>query len=319
MFKLDKIRGLIYGQAIGDALGLSTEFMNKEKVIETYKSIDNLSYENIVQDDFRDAWIKGDWTDDTDQMILILECINEGVLTPENFASKLHNWYFNGYKELGDIAGCGVGKNTRWVINHPDFLSDPLKASKEIWMDSECSLSSNGGLMRTSILAITNNYIDNAINICKTTHYDPRCQLSCVFQVYILRELLQNNYNVDIILSEAYNLCEKLFDSQTIEKFNKYYQLDLKKIKSLKKLKLNEKIGYTFKTLMCGIWALHQINNGFKPDLIYKTLIFKGGDSDTNASVAGAIIGSYIGYKKLPNDLKTNLINKNFLEKKIPK
>ena len=39
---IDKVKGTIYGQAIGDALGLGTEFMSKEEMEEIFLSNDSV-------------------------------------------------------------------------------------------------------------------------------------------------------------------------------------------------------------------------------------------------------------------------------------
>ena len=71
----DKIAGCLYGQAVGDALGLGTEFMSKAEVKRNYP--DGLSeYSQIVQDYHRKRWDKGDWTDDTDMMLCIAKAIS---------------------------------------------------------------------------------------------------------------------------------------------------------------------------------------------------------------------------------------------------
>lgn len=50
--------GCLYGQAIGDALGLGTEFLNKDDVLKHYPN--GLSrYEDIIQDAHRRRWHKG--------------------------------------------------------------------------------------------------------------------------------------------------------------------------------------------------------------------------------------------------------------------
>ena len=68
----ERFLGTIFGQAVGDALGLSTEFMFKQEVDRLYPNgIEN--YSQIVQDDHRRRWQRGDWTD--------------GLL----YASMLHN------------------------------------------------------------------------------------------------------------------------------------------------------------------------------------------------------------------------------------
>ena len=59
----ERFLGTIFGQAVGDALGLSTEFMSKQEVDCFYPNgIED--YSQIVQDDHRRRWQRGDWTDD---------------------------------------------------------------------------------------------------------------------------------------------------------------------------------------------------------------------------------------------------------------
>lgn len=67
----DRMLGCLYGQAIGDALGLGSEFLSKDEVIQNYP--DGLkSYSQIIQDAHRRRWPIGAWTDDTDMMLCIL-------------------------------------------------------------------------------------------------------------------------------------------------------------------------------------------------------------------------------------------------------
>jgi ADP-ribosylglycohydrolase len=73
---INKIKGTIYGQVIGDALGLGAEFMSKEEVKANYP--DGLTdYNQIVQDYHRSKWEKGAWTDDTDQFLCIMDSFLE--------------------------------------------------------------------------------------------------------------------------------------------------------------------------------------------------------------------------------------------------
>ena len=51
----ERFLGTIFGQAVGDALGLSTEFMSKQEVDRFYSNgIED--YSQIVQDDHRRRW-----------------------------------------------------------------------------------------------------------------------------------------------------------------------------------------------------------------------------------------------------------------------
>ena len=50
--------GCLYGQAVGDALGLGSEFMNKDEVNKNYPD-GRKNYDQIIQDAHRRRWVKG--------------------------------------------------------------------------------------------------------------------------------------------------------------------------------------------------------------------------------------------------------------------
>lgn len=55
---IGRIRGCLYGQAIGDALGFGTEIMSK-KDIEVFYPDKLRHYDDIYQDERRQGWPKG--------------------------------------------------------------------------------------------------------------------------------------------------------------------------------------------------------------------------------------------------------------------
>ena len=79
----DRMLGCLYGQAVGDALGLGTEFLSKDEISKYYPQ--GLSrYEQFIQDRHRSKSIKGAWTDDTDMMLCILDGFEEGKFNVRN-------------------------------------------------------------------------------------------------------------------------------------------------------------------------------------------------------------------------------------------
>ena len=60
--------GLIYGAAIGDALGISTCCMTADECKFHY-SQEGLQYKDIVKDEIRVRWKQGDWTGNFDTFV----------------------------------------------------------------------------------------------------------------------------------------------------------------------------------------------------------------------------------------------------------
>ena len=162
--------------------------------------------------------------------------------------------------------------------------------------------------------------------MCLVTHADPRCVVSCIILNYAIKLLKDGSNNIlmksvceglsyldgiKINPHRSRGIPEKWVDKKYITKNGYDYKGELldvyKTSKDLYKLDLDEigKIGYTYKCLGCAMWAMRLIdyakeNKKVLPYIKFiKILAKEGGDADTNAVVAGALFGTYLGYKNL--------------------
>lgn len=304
METVERIRGCIFGQAIGDALGLATEFMPKKEVKKAYPNgIKN--YSDIQVDLHTERWKKGDWTDDTDQMLCILNSILDiGKVDVLEVAKQLDHWY--------RTDALGIGDTVESVLSDNDFLVNPISVSQKVWIKSGKKSAANGGIMRTSILGVWqyNNISlveENAKKVCQVTHYDPRCVASCVAVCIAISELINGNENIELVINKSIEIAEK---------YEPTIRNEILRISSrIENLDLDEQnsIGYTYKALKAAFWALKFAKN-FEDGI--EKIILEGGDADTNACIAGALLGAKYGYKNIPTRLKEGLIYKEELDQK---
>lgn len=313
----DSIRNLIYGSLIGDAMGCQFEFFEKKNI----PKIGTLKY--------NDSQVlpitAGNWSDDGDNMILLLQTILESSgdrISHDIFAKKLHDWYHNGIKEIGKNTGIGCGNTMYLVINHPKFPDNSHEASDEIY--KETGSHSNGSLMKISILGLSSKHkqivIENTLNICKVTNSSPLVQASCLavtLLVYYINNKTFNPYD----LKEANNICEKIF-IDIIQNINmsKEDLIEFGKginVNNIEDLILDEefKIGYCLKTMGCAFWAIRNISLGYEK--ILKTIYQEGGDTDTNGIVAGGIVSLILGHRSIPESWINGLKHKDYIEKLI--
>ena len=62
--------GVIYGAAIGDAIGIATENLRPDEC-QFYYDPNTLTYSDIIRDEHRTRWRPGDWTVEFDQMVCL--------------------------------------------------------------------------------------------------------------------------------------------------------------------------------------------------------------------------------------------------------
>lgn len=302
--QLDKIKGLFFGQAIGDALGLGSEFLNKKQV-KVYYPEKLTKYSQIIQDSFRKQWEIGEWTDDTDQFLCICDSIIKTKKVDLNaFAKELFNW--------AQQSPVDIGITVNSVVSNPNFLEDPFKCSKEVWEESGRDAAANGAIMRTSILGAYEfwNYekvISNTEKIAKVTHWDPRCVGSSVIISLIIANLIKENRLLS--MRELIEIGDR-YDNRII------YYIEQSAQNRISGLFLDEEgvIGYTLLALSAGLWAYNHAKD-FESGLI--SVINEGGDADTNGCITGSVLGAKFGYSTIPKHLIDGLKNKSIIENKF--
>ena len=296
MTTTDKFKGVLFGQAIGDALGLGTEGMTTEDMAWKYPN-GIQHYGEIFQDRHRKRWEIGDWTDDTDMMLCIAEAVIEDKgVSLQNIATHFKEW------ALGDPMG--IGENTYKVLSIGDYVEQPIEVSKRIWEMSRCDSAANGGVMRTSVVGLFPKYIAScAENICKLTHYDPRCVGSCVIVSELIHALV---YGEQIPTYGSMIARSYMYDERIAEYIERAWNED-----DIANLMDDDFMGYTLVTLSVGLWAYWH-STSFVDGLL--KVVNAGGDADTNAAVACAILGAKYGFVSIPSEYVEGLIYRDKLE-----
>ena len=132
---IDRAVGAILGSAAGDALGAGYEFTNPA-----------LDQEIAMVGGGGFGWAPGEWTDDTQMAVAILDVIASGSSDLDAIASNFLAWYAAGPAD--------VGIQTSSVLGDADEAEDLAGAAAE-FMDANPRSAGNGALMRTAPVALT--------------------------------------------------------------------------------------------------------------------------------------------------------------------
>lgn len=292
----DKILGCLYGQAIGNAMGIQSEFMSKTDVANRY-------YPKLYRynQDYPNGF--GDWEDDdTKQMLCILdEIIESRNVTAKGLALKLVKWL--------ESDGRGCGNLVYQVLTHRNYLDNPISAAYDRWNLAHQNAAPNGALMRTSVVGLwPKDVAKNTIIACRVTHYDPRCVGCCVIATMII-------YNLVWKKSELTHPEIKRIGGEYDRRIEEWVDLAYNSV-DISMLELDNScgMGYTLRALAAALWCYWHAKS-FEEGLL--AVVNEGGDADTNAAIACAILGAKFGYDSIPNYYIDNLQNESAYREKI--
>ena len=293
-----RLLGGFMGYAIGDALGLGTEFMTRNEAALRYPQ-GLTDYSQIIRDAHRGQWRRGDFTNDTRMLLHIAEeIIQQGHVDQQAIASRLVAWYND--DPTTDYTPC-----IRWCLSDPEYVSDPVGTTRKVWSQMGHFDSTNEALGR-GILGATmhNNSRENTSALVRLTHYGTRCMCTAHIVGHIGYDLLWHGHvtPIEVLTSWARN-----FDETIVPYLYRAYE------GSLADLQLDDEELYNdaAHSMMAALWPLWHCNS--LEDTLY-TIVMAGGDADTNAAMATALAGIKYGYDALPKHLIEGLLEREKIE-----
>ncbi|TXN17262.1 ADP-ribosylglycohydrolase family protein [Methylobacterium sp. WL122] len=267
----DRAYGAFLGLAVGDALGTTLEFEERDE---------NPHHTEMLGGGPFDLK-PGQWTDDTSMALALAESL---IAYPEFNAADLMT-RFVAWAERGEYSCTGtcfdIGITTRMALRQFEKSGDPFSGSD----DKESA--GNGSIMRiapVALIGLSDAAFSRklAVDQGRVTHNVPACRDACRLIVEVLRDLIQDNGHAFRPRSpEAYPAIEEV-------------AMGTYKGKSRTEIRST---GYVVHTLEAALWAVERTET-FEEALVLAVNL--GGDADTVGAVAGQLAGARYGLSGIP-------------------
>ena len=280
---VDRARGALLAAACGDALGVPYEF---ESPTQTPEMIGG----------GLGPYDPGQWSDDTEMSTCVARVAASGLaLDRPGAMDKIGAGFFEWIRD----GALDVGIQTRAVLNAAveagrGDISDRLNAAAAQYAHSSGRSGGNGALMRTApvglaFLGSRGRTAKAAVDVARLTHVDKFVDESCVLWSEAIRHaVLTGEINIragfDLINEDSVDYWTTVLDDAEAGKANSHQN------------------GFTVHALACAWQAVWSVRD-HSEDAIrvgITNAVRIGGDTDTVASIAGALLGAAWGASKVP-------------------
>ncbi|WP_338453087.1 ADP-ribosylglycohydrolase family protein [Niallia oryzisoli] len=278
---LNKIKGALFGLAIGDALGGTTEFLTKVEISQKYGVVREIIGGGCWRLE------KGETTDDTAMTVAVAKGILKNSEDPiEAIGEEFLKWYETRPKDVGMIISTVLGTfNGSW-------FNSAEKAHYQLLQERSAG---NGSLMRCLPVALFYQNLKKVETVTRDqsnmTHFDPMAAEACVIYNRIAFHVLHGKALKKTIQDEIKGT---IYES-SISGEKPACPPD----------------GFVVNTMK---WVLYWLltSESFSEVVIGATN--EGHDTDTVAAIAGGLAGLSCGYEAIPNNFKNKLLLKQELE-----
>jgi ADP-ribosylglycohydrolase len=284
----DAIKSVLFGVAVGNALGVPHEFSRAEDLREN-PVIDMVGYGTYNLP-------PGTWSDDSSLTFCLAESLCSGFNT-EHMGELFVKWYYQDYwTATGEVFDIGIGtRNALYKIKNG--------TKAEFSGGREEKDNGNGSLMRILplVFAIQNLPIEERFErtrqVSAITHGHIRAVMACFYYLEFAKQLIEGRSKFHIYKDLQTTLpafYEKVgIDSTEIAHFDRLLQNNIANL-PLSEIRSG---GYVIETIEACIWCLLTTEN-YKEAVL--TAVNLGHDTDTTAAVTGGLAGLLYGFDGIP-------------------
>ncbi len=297
---MSKFVDSIIGHAIGDAMGMATEFCQRKKLLE--------SPVTKMLGSTRMGQPAGSWTDDTSMEIATIDSfIQNKKFDYADIMSKWCDWLNKGsYTPNSECFD--VGKTCLKACRNFSVGIEPIKCGLD-----NINSNGNGSMMRILPVALYSYYkklsdeemIKLSDEMSSLTHRHDISKLGCYMYNRFVINLLDgmNKQN-------AYKFMQKdnysMYSEESVKAYDRLLNNDISKC-NIDEINSS---GYIVDTWECALWILLN-SNSYEEVIIASTNI--GNDTDTIGAIAGSMAGIIYGYESIPKIWTDKLVKKEYL------
>jgi ADP-ribosylglycohydrolase len=283
---LDRFRGCLYGAAVGDALGMPTEGYTAMEISNLFGPIRDMM--PAPQGHFHTGLLAGQWTDDTEETLLLAESMIESSgFSADKFAGKLTAW--GTAWTLDERLNRGVGFTTRSAVEN-------LIAGAS-WRESGLGLPTCGSAMRAAPVGLLYH---SDLNIVKSyaelqslpTHSGPAARAGSI-AVAVGVALSLKGFSKEMILRTAASQ-SSMVDIDFAERL--LWILTLLDLQPEDALGLIRNSPDVYETVPAAFYCFIK----FDAEEALIIAASGGGDTDSIASIAGSLFGAALGTSWIP-------------------
>ncbi|NWG13762.1 MAG: ADP-ribosylglycohydrolase family protein [Acidobacteria bacterium] len=294
--------GTIAGFAIGDALGMPTQFLTRDQIRRYYgKAI--TGFRKAHPGHASDFLPEGSYTDDTQMMLATAECLVEfRRMDPARQAEALLSWYLN-------------------TMPHRTPMRANIRACRHLsagrsWTKSGVFSGGCGAAVRMPPVGLffyrcPEALVRAALDDCMITHTDPRARASSVAVAYLVARLVQANERSSP-------------GEQVLEAADKVSSVDqdvaamLRWVTQICHLAPEEalfEIGTSsdaIEAIPAAVYCFLKHPRQFSQAVL--PAVNAGDASDSIAALAGSFVGAYAGLGAIPQQWVQEVENRDVLE-----
>ena len=274
----DRARGVLLGLAVGNLLGLPIEGASQSSIRRSYP-------EGVTEINPKERQRPMD--DDLAQAVDLAEALAYDSDPLSGFADRLVQWRTNN--------GRGIGIMTSTVIDYLEVGLGVPGAAKAFWQErGSPETQPNGALMRCAPVALKHaldpqKLIEQTAASCAVTHFAPGAQWSCILVNVAIAMLLRG---------QAPSRDDLTFAATQDGAPAELIAWTLAIPDAIDERIAEERVsGHTYLCMQAALWSL-DTDNTLEAALI--RIVAAGGDTDTNAAVAGAVLGARHGASAIP-------------------